>query len=151
MTGEPPIFSAGNLVWGNHISGFSGTAYNFKGANGTDCYYAQAAGESASGAPCPQILPFMMSPDPGSQLSSTSVTFTWSSGPGVQGYDLCVGSTNGKCDLFQKESATDLSMPVNLPDVDATIYLRLYFKIDGAWNFRSYTYGVHDAARFDRF
>jgi hypothetical protein len=87
------------------------------------------------------IQPFMMSPAPESKLTSTSPTFSWSSGPGVQFYELCLGSSPGKCNLFEKVSATALSMtPSNLPQNGGPIYARLYFKINGAWQYRAYTY-----------
>jgi hypothetical protein len=140
-TGQPPIESDHNLAWGNHIANFSGGAYSFRGVHGTDCYYVQAAGVSSSGAPCPQILPFIISPTAGSKLPSKSPTFSWSSGPGVEYYELCIGSTFGSCNLFRQMSATALSMtPAILPRNGRTIYARLYAKIGGAWYFRSYTY-----------
>jgi len=140
-TGQPPIDSDRNLVWGNHVTSFAGADYIFAGARGTDCYYAQSVGVSSSGASCPVIQPFMMSPAPGSTLTSTSPTFSWASGPGVQFYELCLGSTVGNCNLFEKVSATALSMtPTNLPTNGGPIYARLYFKINGAWQYRSYTY-----------
>jgi hypothetical protein len=141
VTGKPPIYSDHNLIWGNHISGFAGGAYdNISGVLGTDCYYAYDVGESSAGTTCPKILPFMMNPEPGSRLSSTSPTFNWSSGPGVSVYELCLGSADGKCNLFKMASATALSMTAtNLPS-RGTIYARLYYKIDGAWQYRSYVY-----------
>lgn len=146
-TGRPPIYSDHNLVWGNRITDFPGAAYSFTGAHGTDCYYPKATGVSSSGAACPRILPFMMSPAPGSKLSSTSPTFSWSSGPGAEAYELCLGSAAGKCDLYQRVSATALSMtPTHLPDNGSTIYAQLGFKIGGGWQYRSYTYIASGAA-----
>ncbi len=140
-TGQPPIDSSGNLIWGNQITGFSGAAYSLASVLGTDCYYATAAGTSASGAACPKVLPFMMTPATGSKLLSTSPTFTWASGPGMQDYELCLGTAAGKCDLYQKVSATALTMtPTNLPSDGSTIYARLYYKIGGAWYYVLYTY-----------
>ena len=140
-TGQPLIDSNANLTWGNHIAGFAAGAYSFGGVLGTDCYYTQATGVSASGAPCPKVIPFMMSPAPGSQLSSTSPTFSWSSGPGVSFYELCLGTATGKCDLYQKMSATALSMtPTNLPNNGSTIYTALYYKLGTAWWYDAYRY-----------
>jgi hypothetical protein len=140
-TGLPPIDSNGNLIWGNVITGFAAGAYSFAGVLGTDCYYAAATGASASGSPCPKVIPFMMSPTPGTTLSSTSPTFSWSSGPGVSFYELCLGTALGKCDLYQKVSPTALSMtPTGLPNNGSTIYARLYYKIGGGWWYDSYTY-----------
>jgi hypothetical protein len=83
----------------------------------------------------------MMTPATGSKLLSTSPTFTWASGPGVQDYELCLGTAAGKCDLYQKVSATALTMtPTNLPSDGSTIYARLYYKIGGAWYYVLYTY-----------
>lgn len=138
--GQPPIYSDRNLVWANHTGRFPGVAYAMTGTLGTDCHYEPGPEGSSSGTSCKQIRPFMISPTPGSKLPSTSPTFSWSSGPGVDRYGLCLGSTAGSCDLYKQFSATDLSTtPVHLPE-RATIHARLYFRIDGEWQYRSYTY-----------
>ena len=93
----------------------------------------------------------MMSPAPESKLSSTTPTFRWSSGPGVQFYELCLGSAAGKCNLFEKVSATALSMtPTNLPKNGRPIYARLYFKRNGAWQYKSYNYLADGTEQHDR-
>lgn len=139
--GLPPIDSDRNLIWGNYVSNFAGGAYGLHGALGTDCMYARTTGVSASGMVCPQIVPFMMTPAPGSKLTSTSPTFQWSSAPGVTDYELCLGSASGACGLYLQKSATALSMtPNNLPNNGSTIYARLYWNINGAWYYKQYTY-----------
>ena len=140
-TGQPLIDSDRNLIWGNLISNFAGGAYGLHGILGTDCSYIGATGVSASGAARPQVLPFIMSPAPGSKLASTSQAFEWASGPGVTYYELCVGTAVGACDLFRQISATALSMTAtNLPNNGSTIYARVYWKINGAWYYKQYTY-----------
>jgi hypothetical protein len=139
-TGQPPIDSAANLIWGNHVTAFAGGVTSFKGILGTDCYYTQPAVVSASGAPCQPILPFMMSPTPGSTLTSTSPTFTWSSAPGAQAYELWLGTALGKDDLFEKSTLALSLNPTNLPNNGSTIFVRLYFKINGVWHYVPYVY-----------
>ncbi len=54
---------------------------------------------------------------------------------------MCLGTAVGKCDLYQKVSATALTMtPSNLPNDGSKIYARLYYKINGAWHYVPYTY-----------
>jgi len=88
-----------------------------------------------------QLSATMISPAPGSKLSGTTATFTWSAGTGVEAYELWLGSADGKSDLYFGESATQLARTtINLPNNGGAIYARLYSKIDGVWQFTPYRY-----------
>ena len=83
----------------------------------------------------------MVSPTPGTTLSGTSITFTWTTGTGVTQYGLFFGSTPGGLDLgLAWPSGT--SQMVTLPVTGATLYVRLWSMIGGAWQYVDYTY-VH--------
>jgi hypothetical protein len=62
--------------------------------------------------------------------------------------ELCLGTADGQCDLFQETSATARSMtPTHLPTNGSTIYVRLYSRIAGALQLNSYTYIAPDPSR----
>jgi glucose/arabinose dehydrogenase len=92
---------------------------------------------SASGPPGAVIL----SPTPGSTLTSSAVTFTWSAGSGVSAYWLEVGTTPGGNQIYPGSPVTELSATVfGLPGDGSTVYVRLWSLIGGAWQFNDYTY-----------
>jgi len=70
----------------------------------------------------------MVSPAPGSALTSTTVTFTWAAGPaGTTGYGLNVGTTGvGSANLVNIGPLTGTSVTVNFPISSALIYVRLW-------------------------
>jgi sugar lactone lactonase YvrE len=88
--------------------------------------------------------PVLTSPPPGTVLPYPAVTFTWTAGTGVTGADLSLGSTGaGSNNLYQSSliavpatSTTDYNLPAN----GETIYARLWFQIEGAWQYNDYTY-----------
>ena len=83
----------------------------------------------------------MTTPLPGSTLSSSSVTFTWSAGSGATEYYLQVGTTQGGQELYSVSEGTHLSATVMaLPTDGSTVYVRLWSKIAGLWSFNDYTY-----------
>ena len=70
----------------------------------------------------------MVSPAPGSALTSSTVTFTWNAGPvGTTGYGLNVGSTGvGSADLINIGPLQGTSVTVKFPTNFTTIYVRLW-------------------------
>ncbi len=83
----------------------------------------------------------MSTPTPGSALTGTSATFTWTAGQGNSQYWLYVGTTKGGYDLYNQSTGTNLSATVNgLPANGQTLYVRLYWLTAGAWAFADYTY-----------
>jgi hypothetical protein len=92
-----------------------------------------------SGTPVPAAL---TSPTPGSTLSGTSVTFTWSSGRGVTAYMFHLGTKGAGSDdlrLMNTTTATTTGS-VTVPAFGLTLYARLYSEIAGVWQFTDYTF-----------
>ncbi|HMG84942.1 MAG TPA: hypothetical protein VK574_04335 [Terracidiphilus sp.] len=82
----------------------------------------------------------MTSPAPGSTLTGSSTTFTWTTGSGVTAYYLFVGTTPGGYDLVNIGPKAATSATVSLPTNGATIYVRLYSVINGGLQYHDYTY-----------
>jgi hypothetical protein len=81
------------------------------------------------------------SPAPGSTLGSSTVTFVWSTGSGVAEYWLEVGTNFGSNQIYGQSQGTNLSATVSgLPANGSTVYVRLWSRISGAWQFNDYTY-----------
>ena len=87
-------------------------------------------------------LAALVSPAPGSQLSGSTVTFTWSAGVEVTAYQLELGTTGiGSKDLFNSGGITAMSATVTgLPTNGETLYARLWSKVLGVWSYVDYTY-----------
>jgi uncharacterized repeat protein (TIGR03803 family) len=80
-------------------------------------------------------------PVSGSTLSGASTTFTWSSGSGVTGYYLWIGTSAGAHDIANLGEFTTTSTTVNLPTTSATIYVRLWSVVNGRPTlYNDYTY-----------
>ncbi len=75
----------------------------------------------------------MVSPTPGSTLSSPSTTFTWAAGAtGTTGYGLNVGTTGvGSANLVNIGPLQGTSQTVTFPVNYATIYVRLWTEFAG--------------------
>jgi hypothetical protein len=84
----------------------------------------------------------LVSPPAGSILSSSNVTFTWTTGSGVTAYDLWVGTSGpGSSSLYVSRSTTTTSATLaTLPAKGATVYARLYSQSGGVWKYNDYTY-----------
>jgi len=84
----------------------------------------------------------MTSPAPGSVLTGASATFAWTAGAGVTQYNLHIGTTGaGSTNVATTGSITTLSHTVfAIPTTGATLYVRLYSLISGAWQYIDYTY-----------
>jgi uncharacterized protein YkwD len=87
----------------------------------------------------------LTSPAPGSTLPGSTATFAWSAGTSVSHYWLSVGTTGaGSANLYSQlagaggtaRSATVGGLPTN----GATVYVRLYSMIGGAWQTADYTF-----------
>jgi sugar lactone lactonase YvrE len=84
----------------------------------------------------------MISPVPGSTLTSASTTFIWSANSsGVTGYYLWVGTTPGGLDLVNIGPLSGTSATVNLPTNGAPVYVRLWRVFNGTtFVYDDYTY-----------
>ena len=85
----------------------------------------------------------MTSPTPGTALSGSSATFTWTVGTGVTNAGLWVGTTAGGSDLYYGSASAGpitASTVSGLPVNGSTIYVRLWSQVNGAWQYTDYTY-----------
>jgi hypothetical protein len=90
-------------------------------------------------APLPAAL---TSPTPGSTLTGSSATFTWTAGSGVTEYELWLGAAGpGSMNVYSLTTTALTSGVVSkIPTTGGTLYARLYSMIGGAWQYRDYTY-----------
>jgi hypothetical protein len=87
-------------------------------------------------------LAAMTSPVPGTTLSGTTVTFTWSSDSSATAYWVDIGSTAGGNDVYSSGNlGTALTTTVStLPANGNTIYVSLYSYVGGQWLNNPVTY-----------
>jgi sugar lactone lactonase YvrE len=86
-------------------------------------------------------LAAMQTPIPGSTLSGTSATFTWSADPNATAYWLDIGSNAGGNQYYQSGSMGGLTATVySLPANGTTIYVTLYSLVGGQWLNQQYSY-----------
>jgi hypothetical protein len=82
----------------------------------------------------------LISPTPGSTLSSTTVNFQWTAGAGATQYWLHIGTSPGAFDIVSRDLGTNLSTVVSgLPVNGSVMYVRLHTYVNGAWQFNDYT------------
>ena len=94
-------------------------------------YYPGVTPPTPAPAPVPAAV---ISPSPGSVLSSTVVTFSWSAGTGVTSYKLAVGTTQGGAEIYAGTPGTNLVATVSgLPNDGRTVFVRLSSLINGVW------------------
>ena len=97
-----------------------------------------------------EAQPRILSPEPGSTQLGTTVTFTWTPGDQtVTEWLLYVGTSPGALDLFDSGAlgAAVLSSSVTgLPNDGSTIYVRLWFKISGVFQFDDFQYTAAGSA-----
>jgi hypothetical protein len=84
----------------------------------------------------------LSTPTPGSKLTGSSQTFTWSAGGGVTAYMFHLGTKGaGSEDLCLQGQTTATSVNVTgIPTYGVTLYARLYSYTSGAWEYTDYTY-----------
>jgi hypothetical protein len=100
-----------------------------------EAFAASAEGAKAS----------LTSPTPGSTLAGSTAAFAWDAGTDVSAYWLSVGTTGvGSANLYSQlagAGGTARSATVGgLPTTGATVYVRLYSMIGGAWQTNDYTF-----------
>jgi FtsP/CotA-like multicopper oxidase with cupredoxin domain len=144
------MLSVGTLPGLNNLASFSGTATTYTATlpvRGAKIYVRLT---SIIGG-LPQFVDYtyteasflatMISPVPGSTLTAASTTFTWTAGTGVTQYAIYLGTTPGAYDLGAPFfAAGTTSYAATLPAVGATVYVRLWSLIGGAWQYFDYTY-----------
>lgn len=93
-----------------------------------------------------QSQPALISPAPGSTLSGSSASFTWSTASDVVQYQLWVGTAGVGSDnlgVFTEGATTNSTISVaasGLPVAGATVYVRLFTDVAGNWHATDYTY-----------
>ena len=87
-------------------------------------------------------LAALTSPVPGTTLSGTTVTFTWSSDSNATAYWVDIGSTAGGNDVYSSGNlGTALTTTVSaLPANSNPIYVSLYSYVGGQWLNNPVTY-----------
>ena len=79
-------------------------------------------------------------PTPNSLLTASSATFQWTTGSGITGYSLAIGTRAGGTDVFNRDLGTAVSVTVsNLPTNGATLYVTLTSRIGATPQTRTYT------------
>src|SRR5262249_15096918 len=92
----------------------------------------------------PQIL----SPSPGSTLSGSTVTFTWSNGAGVSQFALWLGRSPGGADIYglsQNQGLNHSALVSNIPNDRSKVYVRLWSLLGDHWESADYTYTASQA------
>jgi len=85
----------------------------------------------------------MSSPTPGSTLTSSSATFSWTAGSGVSNYWLYVGSNGaGSANIFSQGGTQRTRTVTGLP-ASGTLYVRLMSYIGSGWQYNDYTYTMN--------
>jgi hypothetical protein len=83
----------------------------------------------------------MLTPAPGSTLTTSTVAFQWTGGTSVTQYVIWLGTTAGANDLVVQDRGTNLGATVmNLPTNGSTIFVRLWSLVGPAWQSNDYTY-----------
>ena len=84
----------------------------------------------------------LTSPAPGSTLTGSSATFSWTAGTSVTEYQIMVGTKGAGTSNLLRLTTTALSSGLvnNIPTTGGTLYVRLYSMIAGAWQYTDYTY-----------
>jgi hypothetical protein len=105
-----------------------------------DYTYTAASGGGGGGGGTTMVAQ-MTSPTPGSTLTGSSVTFSWTMSATASEYFLYIGTTSGGKDLLAQNVGTVTSYTVGgLPTDGSTIYVRLWSNLPNAWYYIDYTY-----------
>jgi hypothetical protein len=112
------------------------TLYSLIGSQWSAIAYTYTAFSATGG------LAAIQTPTPGSTLSGSTATFTWSSDAAATAYWLDIGSAVGGNQYYQSGNlGTALTTAVySLPANSTTIYVTLYSYVAGQWLSNTYTY-----------
>jgi hypothetical protein len=91
----------------------------------------------------PPTPPALISPVPGlgTVLGTSGVAFQWAAVNGYSFYQLELGTTGaGSSDMFSYKGAATSVTVSTVPAACATVYARLYSKLNGAWFYNDYLY-----------
>jgi subtilase family serine protease len=117
------------------------TLYTLQGANWLSNAYTYTAYNLAGAGGV------MQTPAPGSNLSGSSVTFTWSAGAGASNYWVDAGSTSGAHDYYSSGPLGNVTSTTvsGLPTDGSPVYVTLYSFISGVWSGNTYSYTAFNA------
>jgi hypothetical protein len=83
----------------------------------------------------------MISPAPGTQLGSSTVTFQWTAGTGVAAYQLSISRVPGQAEVYnQYLGSAQSATATGLPRGGVPLYVRLWSLMSGAWQLNDYVY-----------
>lgn len=83
----------------------------------------------------------LMSPQPNTKLASTTTSFEWTSSPAVQEFKLDIGTTPGGREVYTASQGLAKKVTVgNLPWQSSNVYVRLWARVGGVWQFTDYVY-----------
>jgi hypothetical protein len=118
------------------------TLYSLVSGNWLGNFYTYTAFNASGGAGV------LTTPNPGSTLTSSTVTFGWTAGAGASAYWLDLGSTPGGNQYSQSGNLGNvLTTTVSgLPTDGSTIYATLYSLVGGSWVANGYTYIASNGA-----
>jgi uncharacterized protein YkwD len=93
----------------------------------------------------------MIRPAPGANISGRNATFSWDTGSDVKEYFLYVGTVAGGNDIHGQSAGTALSVKLEgLPADGRPLYVRLWSRVGGGWQYTDYTYGASTAERTEQ-
>lgn len=87
--------------------------------------------QACNGCPA-ESRALLVSPGPGSSLTSTIVPFTWTAPAGATNYWLDIGNSVGNGSIYAGGSTLP-TQTVGLPNDQRTLYVRLWTKSGGVW------------------
>jgi len=138
---QPPLYVNGTPMAPVALGGATPTQITITAGCAASVAFRLDGSGTPSGNCVPGVKSDMISPTPGSTLSSSSVTFAWSAGSGVTDRYLSIGTAPGGSDLYSAYQGAALSRTVSgLPTNGSTVYVRLSSWINGNWQGSSYTY-----------
>ncbi len=151
VPGGNQYYQSGNL--GNVLT----TTGNGLPTNGSTVYvtlYSSVGGQWLSNAytytafSASGVQGVVTSPSPGSTLSGSSATFTWTAGAGSSAYWLDIGNVPGGNQYSQSGNLGNvLTTTANgLPTDGSTVYVTLYSSVAGQWLSNAYTYTAFSAS-----
>ena len=119
------------------------TLWSLVGGNWLNNSYTYTASNNSS------TKGVMQTPTPGSTLSGSSVTFTWSAGTGATAYWLDAGSTLGGNQYYQSGNLGNVltTTASGLPTDGSTVYVTLWSLVGGQWVNNQYTYTAYSAGQ----
>jgi hypothetical protein len=89
----------------------------------------------------PATVPEITSPQNGSTLTGSTVNFNWNAGTGVTAYWLYAGKSKGTKEYYNSGATNESQVTATgLPRNGSTVYVRLWYKVNGTWHFKDYQY-----------